>query len=128
MIRPPIHIDLYSAWGLVLVFFRDDVCLNLILTHPSVVTIGMALRKAGGRFSVRRCLSVHAALDPNTDSACRTIFGALEGGLFPGCIFRKSKDHIELSFAAVSDIHVVLSCWYTRFEIQKRYWNLCKTS
>lgn len=33
---------------------------------------------------------------------CRIIFGVFEGGLFPGCIY-------------------LVSCWYTRFEIQKRF-------
>jgi hypothetical protein len=49
MIRPSIHIDLSSAWGLVLVLFRD-VCLNLILTHSGVVTIGMGFTQSLGAF------------------------------------------------------------------------------
>ncbi|KFZ15703.1 hypothetical protein V502_05446 [Pseudogymnoascus sp. VKM F-4520 (FW-2644)] len=60
----------------------DDLQLSV---GDSVVTIGMGFTNTWGQLL-----------------ACRAIFGALEGGLFPGCIF-------------------LLSCWYTRFEIQKRF-------
>ncbi|KAE9362545.1 major facilitator superfamily protein [Stipitochalara longipes BDJ] len=59
--------------------------LPLITFAWGVVTIGMGFTKHWGELL-----------------ACRAIFGALEGGLFPGCVF-------------------LLSCWYTRFEVQKRF-------
>lgn len=37
-------------------------------------------------------------------AVCRTLLGAFEGGFFPGCVY-------------------LITCWYVRYETQKRYAN-----
>jgi MFS family permease len=50
---------------------------------------------------------------------CRLLLGLFEAGFFPGC--KLSHKHVGLRFEADGEPGVFLiSCWYSRFEVQKR--------
>ncbi|KAH8803474.1 phthalate transporter [Xylogone sp. PMI_703] len=78
----------------------------VLLDYPS----NLALRRVGPRLWLGfigftwGCLTIAMGFARSWVSIliCRVIFGALESGLSPGCIY-------------------LLSCWYPRYDIQKRF-------